>query len=489
MNAASDVSIGVKLEDDKREIYEKFLNKYFGNKTEEFKKALKESKALTAGGSALAAFQGNKSYIGDIDIYVNIENAKPIRNFLASFRSDVYISKRNNENRYSKLFFDINKISRIARFEFGLSKSIDLVYIGKPKTPEKVVSNFDFTCCQVWYDGDNMYASHPELTLEKKAKVNKDYTGFYSNPDKYANKRLNKYREKGFIIELPEPTFELPELISDVSDRELAYHYIYGWTMNYQSFVSGIKSKIFRRCRFETYEDPELSTQPLLIKNNQFIFNSDLFDERDFTSLEDYKKVGMYDKVINNINLVIKFINNEMIYVHQRDKKYRIYSNVREIIMSEFKDVITGVKKSPKTNKSSPAVCGGEAEESCESILGKSDNAYPEIVNTCWVESLKNDIPMGLYLSDSDNIVIRADGKYLGFRRSAIVRQCRTNKIYEMTKVVNMLINFDDLNRFDNSTYKYFEIVDSGFYNSKTKEFVYNVVPYTVKILKKHLKI
>jgi hypothetical protein len=478
--------------EDKKVIYENFLKKYFGDKVEGFKNALKESKALTAGGSALAAMLDNKDYEGDIDIYVNVENARPIRNFLSSFRSDVYISKRNSENKYAKFFFDINKIARIVRFEFGKSKSIDLVYINNSRTPESVVSNFDFTCCQVWYDGDNMFASHPELTMEMKANINKDYIAFYFSPDKYAKKRLDKYRSKGFDIKISPMEFdiELPVLDSDVSDKELALHCVYGWTMNYLSFVAGINSRLFRRCRFQTYEIPNITSEPALIQRNLFVFNSDLFDERDFKSLDDYRKIGMYEKAKNNIITAFKFINSELSYTHQRDKKYRNMMNVKEILQSEFKDIIkSSAPVSPKTNKSSPTVCGGEAEESRESILGYSDNAYPEIEQTCWVESMKNDIPMGLYLSDKNNIVIRVDGKYLGFKRDFIIRQFRTNKLFGMTKILDSIINYDDFNRLDNPTYKYFELCESGFYSDKMKGNVFNIIPYTVKILKKHLKV
>jgi hypothetical protein len=278
-------------------------------------------------------------------------------------------------------------------------------------------------------------------------------------------------------------------MIDDASDKELAYHYLFGWTMNYQSFVSGIKSKIFRRCRFDIYEDPELTKQPLLIKNNQFIFNSDIFDERDFTSLEDYKKIGMYDKGVNNINTVIKYINIEMSYTHQRDKKFRIFSNIKEILMSEFSDVIS-VKSSssPKVNKSSAAVCGGETEEIPEPT-GITDNQYPDIIHTCWVESLKNDIPIGMFLSDNRNIVIKKDGKYMGFSRNFIVRQFRTNKVFNTTRILDTPVDFIDFDRLDNASFKYFELLDTGFTGSKFTGSIHSIVPYTVKILKKHLKI
>jgi hypothetical protein len=221
------------------------------------------------------------------------------------------------------------------------------------------------------------------------------------------------------------------------------------------------------------------------------IFNSDIFDENDFKSLEDYRKVGMYNNAIDNIKKAVNFIDSELTYVHIRSSKSSSLTEIKRIIVSNFKDVIPDLDK-PKVNTSSPSVCGGAVDTSRDSLEKTVINKYEDITQTCFAN--KTDVPMGLWLSQDCNIVIKNNDKYYGFKREDIIRAIRTNKIIGVSKIkVNesdVFINYRSIEAFDDYSYKYYETIDSGLTSSKgIKRDIHNVIPYTVKILRKHLEI
>ena len=70
------------------------------------------------------------------------------------------------------------------------------------RTPQQVATNFDLTFCQIWYDGEAVYASHPDHIREKRGVLQGDYVQSFINGNKFLQQRIRKYRLRGFTISI-----------------------------------------------------------------------------------------------------------------------------------------------------------------------------------------------------------------------------------------------------------------------------------------------
>jgi hypothetical protein len=68
--------------------------------------------------------------------------------------------------------------------------------------PTDVVQNFDLTFCQVWYDGDAVYATHPDHVKNKVGYLQGDYVKLYLRKNHFLRRRVQKYRMRGFTTVL-----------------------------------------------------------------------------------------------------------------------------------------------------------------------------------------------------------------------------------------------------------------------------------------------
>jgi len=331
------------------ERYEKFLSKFFNNKSDnldnlsksisdklenlsisdksdelsKFKKVLKSCEAFCAGGSVLASIIEDKNYKGDIDIYVNVKNAVPIRDFLVSMKGLLTISKRITSN-YSNFFLDINNIKRITRFQYSEERSIDLVYIGNTKTVKSVVTNFDFTCCQNWYDSENIYSTHYESTKNKKTGITKDFYPFYVSKNKYTLGRADKYKEKGFTFCIDYKLNPEMKEIKKANLEEYLFNEVFKWCFDIDCN--------HRYLKFEKYRDRTVWYNDII--PYQKIFYNDSLEPDDFKSLKDYEKFKCKDLLITNVNrylllkkpfIVYKKYDKVMIYLIEKYIKSKIH--------------------------------------------------------------------------------------------------------------------------------------------------------------------
>ena len=79
------------------------------------------------------------------------------------------------------------------------------------RSVQQVVTNFDLTICQIWYDGAHVYASHPQDIRDKRATLQSDYVVALMRGNPYIRKRLDKYMKRGFSISVEgaRETFEV----------------------------------------------------------------------------------------------------------------------------------------------------------------------------------------------------------------------------------------------------------------------------------------
>jgi len=159
---------------------EKNLCDFFGSSVEDFYYALKRSQALIAGGYVLGSLLGELGKKSDVDIYVSEEYFQHNLRYLLYHAN---IIRSDLARPYDCSFFYKNGF--INRMMFTMkgdeSKHVDLMIVKSNRALTAVLSNIDFTFCEVWYDGKDIYGTHLDMVLEKKGYTKeqiKDMDGF-----------------------------------------------------------------------------------------------------------------------------------------------------------------------------------------------------------------------------------------------------------------------------------------------------------------------
>lgn len=183
--------------------------------------------SVIAGGFVLGAIRGQLSTKSDIDIYSPYESFKPIFDYL--MKNGRYINI-NIASPYDSSFFQKNGI--LTRFNFilpadyyfkgygkkeaghlewpggvinhhkGKSVSVDLMVLVENRTILETVSNFDFTFCEVWYDGKTVNGTYLDDTLAGKGFLRKDYLPAFYAGNVFTLKRYAKYLSRCYQIGL-----------------------------------------------------------------------------------------------------------------------------------------------------------------------------------------------------------------------------------------------------------------------------------------------
>lgn len=184
----------------------------------EFKESIIKNKAIIAGGSVLSTFSDYD--INDIDIYVNYSNAKELL-------KDLYIlgcsrMSAHKAPSYDQSFFRKNNI--IARFFTVMNSEkfydqyqdrydriyrryrkildVDVMIIPDHIPLENVVTNFDLTFCQVWWDGEKIHSYDIDDIKSKSGSLNPQYVESYLNVNTFIIDRILKYKKRGFTIKI-----------------------------------------------------------------------------------------------------------------------------------------------------------------------------------------------------------------------------------------------------------------------------------------------
>lgn len=178
-------------------------------KLNEFIALLKQQGAVIAGGSVLSSYAEFKS--NDFDIYVHCDKSYEIHKFLTVNKIAKLSMHLNLAPAYDQSFFRKNHI--LARFNYRILKTdymIDIMLVMPTVSIVNVVSNFDLTFCEIWYDGEKVLANDKDGILQKCGKIRKEYLRsllVYFN--KFILNRIYKYINRGFKI-----SYEIdPEII------------------------------------------------------------------------------------------------------------------------------------------------------------------------------------------------------------------------------------------------------------------------------------
>lgn len=196
------------------------LKKFYIN----FRETIIKYDALIAGGSVLSVFGGYG--INDLDIYVHYSKAQDFIKTL--FIHGCSYSDMNEAPAYDQSFFRKNNIkaricmgyyeyyydSEVDRQQRRLSRlqprytSIDIMIIPDHIPLESVVTNFDLTFCQVWWNGKKIFSDHIEDVKSKSGSLNKEYISSYLSLNSFIIKRIQKYKSRGFNINIDLTEFQ-----------------------------------------------------------------------------------------------------------------------------------------------------------------------------------------------------------------------------------------------------------------------------------------
>ena len=139
----------------------------------------------------------------DIDFYVSCKNLIPfyvamiplfqgetIKSYEASFYCKSFLRKNGIRTVYKILRPDApDQLSEM-----------DIMAVRNARSPLDVVTNFDLTVCQVWYDGTSVKGTDPEHVLNKVTYLQGDYVKTYLQGNRFLDWRLSKYSQRGFKI-------------------------------------------------------------------------------------------------------------------------------------------------------------------------------------------------------------------------------------------------------------------------------------------------
>tara|TARA_Y100000389_G_scaffold107577_1_gene104572 strand:+ start:8191 stop:10398 length:2208 start_codon:yes stop_codon:yes gene_type:complete len=221
------------------------------------KDILFKNNAYIAGGFVLSAITDSFE-TSDIDIYINeinfnrfINDLKKLNNFkfnvynklsesyfnyihqnniedplidTTNIIKEQFCSTSNNEftniSRYEADYRAINTCNFVISSEYDLSffkkngikfkieifindKRCDIMIINKDRNLLDVVSNFDLTCCQLWYDGFKMDGTHLKDISNKITYLNPDYLESLLDNNEFIINRIGKYKSRGYKIHIP----------------------------------------------------------------------------------------------------------------------------------------------------------------------------------------------------------------------------------------------------------------------------------------------
>ena len=168
-----------------------------------FNNGIRQADALIAGGAVLSAYTGGT--INDLDIYVHISRVSKLKDVLVNIGFQFSLYLNYIAPPYDQSFFKRNNIlSRFRMYDLLYRyPDIDLMIIPDAIPLRNVVTNFDLSFCEIWYDGITVEAVDPTGVLSKKGVLKKDYLEnllvFFNM---YTIKRMRKYKIRGFTIDI-----------------------------------------------------------------------------------------------------------------------------------------------------------------------------------------------------------------------------------------------------------------------------------------------
>jgi hypothetical protein len=181
--------------------------------------------AVIAGGSILNSYHQRNYFTSDIDLYIHENQAEQMVRWLLSNHHialgsivapayDQSFFRKNNI--ISRTRFIVYHCKRKMRYEsweefdarrLERATYLDLMIIPNDMPITTVVTNFDLTFCQVWYDGTAVYSDHKQDVLSKRGRLQPAYTqSLFHHFNQFIVDRISKYRQRGYQISYDNPS-------------------------------------------------------------------------------------------------------------------------------------------------------------------------------------------------------------------------------------------------------------------------------------------
>lgn len=177
-----------------------------GTKETNFIELLRTHNAVIAGSYVLSLYVTPSFKAGDIDIYIN---EKHFDKFIISLiDSGLFWNEYSRvivSSDYDESFFNKNGIKFKVRGTLYLKHndiSVDIMIVYDNRNIKDVVSNFDLSFCEIWYDGKDVVAAREKDIINKKGVLKKDYHDAYHQKNRFIHDRIAKYSDRGFAISL-----------------------------------------------------------------------------------------------------------------------------------------------------------------------------------------------------------------------------------------------------------------------------------------------
>lgn len=185
------------------EKYFNFINKILGDDAKTLRDALIAHSAVIAGGSVLKVYSDSSSNYWkntDIDIYVHQKNAVEFVESVGHFIN--FNMKSHAAPAYCMSFFRKNHILSRLTGTIGQSKiPCDIMIVDNSYRLQDVVTNFDLTFCEIWYDGKDVRST--EDVGKKHGFLRDEYKdSLFKYNNYFIQGRIRKYTERGFEIDL-----------------------------------------------------------------------------------------------------------------------------------------------------------------------------------------------------------------------------------------------------------------------------------------------
>lgn len=187
-----------------------FFREYFGNRYDEFRKIMIESKSVISGSFIIQMILGENWIKSDIDILVQkenrvIENFSLIENFLYKDHEYDDVDDPDLRGLYGRVFEGC--LNRVRNYEPRDNKTnhifsyFQVISIHQKSIMKLINKHIDFDICKnmFWYDenGYNIYINNPNNIIHKKFTGRTNWTNpTYNEPVN----RKEKYENRGFTF-------------------------------------------------------------------------------------------------------------------------------------------------------------------------------------------------------------------------------------------------------------------------------------------------
>jgi hypothetical protein len=278
-------------------------SRYYGllkSKVPNIDQLLQSHGAVIAGGYVLRVLIGESTAVyrqsrQDIDIYVPCKSYKTIKTPIAAATSDRY-SNKFKASDYCHSFLRKNGIRTvlqvdIRRAQYGdIELSVDLMAVRNRRSVLDVVQNFDLTFCQAWYDGKDVWTTHPEHIQSKHGQLQGDYVQSYVMGNYFLQGRINKYISRGFSIDIKNIEITVKsEKERDIIRKETGRPNEYLCNKDLEP-LNGIPKEVVwaRKYIFRTAVGTADKYIEVLEKNSYGSRGGEVFDEEDGYDSDDY---------------------------------------------------------------------------------------------------------------------------------------------------------------------------------------------------------